>query len=115
MTDNKKMKPIVFCNIGWCNDYIGDENLAGGGSYVKENGHGNEDMNFFPITVTEEGSEEQRLREGHPPGGAQPGGEGHRYPAECGARQRDRRDHRDHPLLFLRRGHRVYAQCGGTQ
>lgn len=60
MTDNKKMKPIVFCNIGWCNDYLGDEDLAGGGSYVKENGHGNEDMNFLPITVTEEGSEEQR-------------------------------------------------------
>ena len=46
MTDNKKMKPIVFCNIGWCNDYLGDEDLAGGGSYVKENGHGNEDMNL---------------------------------------------------------------------
>lgn len=60
MTDNKKIKPIVFCNIGWCNDYIGDETLTGGGSYVKENGHGNEDLNFLPIVVTEEGCEEER-------------------------------------------------------
>ena len=40
MTDNKEMKPIVFCNIGWCSYYDGDENdpLIGGGSYVKETG-----------------------------------------------------------------------------
>lgn len=60
MTDNKKMRPIVFCNIGWCNNYIGDETLNGGGSYVKENGHGNEELNFFPITVTEEGSDQKQ-------------------------------------------------------
>lgn len=60
MTDNKKMKPIVFCNIGWCKDYLGDEALAGGGSYVKENGHGNEELNFLPIIVTDEDSDEER-------------------------------------------------------
>ena len=63
MTDNKKMKPIVFCNIGWCNDYIGDENdpLIGGGSYVREHGSGNEHKNFLPFFVSEEGSEEEHL------------------------------------------------------
>lgn len=61
MTDNKKMKPIVFCNIGWCNDYIGDENdpLIGGGSYVEENGSGNEHLNYYPIWVSDEGSDEE--------------------------------------------------------
>ena len=60
MTVKEKMKPIVFCNIGWCNDYTGNERLTGGGSYVKENGSGNEDLNFFPIVVTEEQCDDRR-------------------------------------------------------
>ena len=63
MTENKKMRPIVFCNIGWCRDYLGDESndpLVGGGSYVREHGSGNEDMNFLPIYVLEVGHDEER-------------------------------------------------------
>ena len=63
MTENKKMRPIVFCNIGWCNDYIGDETdpLIGGGSYVRENGSGNEHKNFLPFYVSDEDSDEELL------------------------------------------------------
>ena len=61
MTDDKEMKPIVFCNIGWSAYYDGDENdkLIGGGSYVAEHGSGNEHLNYYPIWVSTEGSEEQ--------------------------------------------------------
>lgn len=63
MTDNKEMKPIVFCNIGWSAYYDGDENdkLIGGGSYVAEHGSGNEHLNYYPIWVSTEGSEEEAL------------------------------------------------------
>lgn len=63
MTDNKEMKPIVFCNIGWCSYYDGDENdpLIGGGSYVKETGNGNEHLNYYPIEVSTEGVDERKI------------------------------------------------------
>lgn len=60
---NTEMKPIVFCNIGWNNYYIDDPNdpLIGGGSYVRENGTGNEKCNFLPIAVTRADSEEESI------------------------------------------------------
>ena len=63
MTDNKKTKPIVFCNIGWSAYYDGDENdkLIGGGSYVTEHGSGNEHLNYYPIWVWEKDSDEKKL------------------------------------------------------
>ena len=47
-----ELKPIVFCNIGWCRNYLGEENdpLFNGGSYVKINNTGNEHINYLPFT-----------------------------------------------------------------
>ena len=61
MNNYKETKPIVFCNIGWCNYYFGDENdpLSSGGSYVQEHGSGNESLNFYPIILSEEGREDE--------------------------------------------------------
>lgn len=59
---NNEMKPIVFCNIGWSEFYLGEENdpLIGGGAYVKETGSGNEHLNYYPIIVKEDDSDEER-------------------------------------------------------
>lgn len=58
MINHKNTKQIVFCNIGWCTNYIGDEELIGGGSHVDENGEGNESVNFLPIIVSDEDCDE---------------------------------------------------------
>lgn len=62
MANQKDMKPIVFCNIGWNTYYIGEEGgpLKGGGAYVRKNGTGNEHLNYLPIFVSEEGSGDEK-------------------------------------------------------
>ena len=55
---NGTKTPVVFCNIMWQERYDGsDEKGINGGSYVKENGTGNEYMNFLPFEVQENGSD----------------------------------------------------------
>ena len=59
---NKKVAPIVFCNIGWHSSYNGqdEERMLNGGSYVKENGTGNESMNFLPLFELDEATGEEK-------------------------------------------------------
>jgi uncharacterized protein with WD repeat len=44
--------PMLFCNIGWMEEYAGlqgtGDSLTGGGKYVVENGRGHEVCNFLP-------------------------------------------------------------------
>ncbi len=43
--------PVIFCNVGWMEHYQGlkhGDQIAGGGSYVKEEGRGHEICNFAP-------------------------------------------------------------------
>lgn len=42
---------VIFCNVGWMERYIGlnkGDSIAGGGSYVKKRGRGNEICNYAP-------------------------------------------------------------------
>lgn len=42
---------ILFCKIGWMENYCGqtaNDQIQGGGSYVKEHGIGHEVCNFEP-------------------------------------------------------------------
>ena len=61
-TNNNKLAPIVFCNIGWHPSYNGEnsEKMINGGSYVTENGTGNEIMNYLPFFVTDETTGEEK-------------------------------------------------------
>ena len=59
---NGTKTPVVFCNIMWQERYDGsDEKGINGGSYVKENGTGNEYMNFLPFEVQENGSDRRMI------------------------------------------------------
>ncbi|RMX05671.1 DUF3883 domain-containing protein [Corticibacter populi] len=43
--------PILFCNVGWMERYQGirtDDQISGGGAYVKKEGRGHEVCNFSP-------------------------------------------------------------------
>lgn len=47
--------PILFCNVGWMERYQGlraDDQISGGGAYVKKEGRGHEVCNFSPDNDT---------------------------------------------------------------
>lgn len=47
--------PILFCNVGWMERYQGlrsDDQISGGGAYVKKEGRGHEVCNFCPENDT---------------------------------------------------------------